>query len=58
MPKYEIKLSWGKHIDFPVIKANSKEEAQAHAENMLAEENNNLYEEDDRVENWDIEEIK
>ena len=55
MKNYDVVFSWTKFISFPNIEAESKEEAQQKAEDMLGI--NKCLVEEDGSENWEITEI-
>ena len=58
MPKYDVVMRWGKYIDFGVIEAKDKEEAEELADDLLASGKGNLMEENEGEPEYDIEEVK
>jgi hypothetical protein len=58
MPKYDVVMRWGKYIDFGVIEAKDKEEAEELADDLLASGKGNLMEENEGEPEYEIEEVK
>ena len=58
MPKFNVVMRWGKYIDFGVIEAKDKDEAEELADDLLASGKGNLTEENEGEPEYEIEEVK